>query len=184
MKRLMVAMFRPDTGHLPDPVIPAGGVRVRWFREGDRKTWARIEREAGEFPTEAAARERFAKDFPDPAWLHDRCLFIEDSAGEAVGTATAMSGQLAGRTMGRLGWVAVTPRHEGRGLGKYAVALALRRIAQEHREIYLSTQTTSVAAVSIYLRCGFVPHAYGSDDEEAWRLLSRALDRKIVFPVL
>ncbi len=175
----MVAMFRPDIDHLPEPSMLAGGFRVRWFCEGDENTWAQIECEAGEFSSAAAARARFAKDFPDPAWLHDRCLFIEDSAGEAVGTATAMSGQLAGRTMGQLGWVAVTPRHQGRGLGKCVVALALRRIAQEHRAIFLSTQTTSVAAVNIYLRCGFVPHAYGPDDEEAWQLLSRALGREI-----
>ncbi len=178
----MVAMFRPNIDNLPAPSILGDGFRIRWFREGDENTWAQIECLAGEFTSEMAAREQFLSDFPDPDMLRGRCLFVENNTGEAVGTATAMSGQLANRKMGRLGWVAVSPYYQGRGLGKWIVALALQGIAKEHREIFLTTQTTSVAAVNIYLKYGFVPHSYGPDDEEAWMLLSNALNNEIPAP--
>lgn len=148
----------------------------------DEDTWARIECLAGEFESEIAAKERFSRDFPDRAVLRDHCLFVEDHTGETVGTATVMSGRLAGREMGRLGWVAVIPEYQGRGLGKWIVALALQGIAKEHQEIFLTTQTTSVAAVGIYLRYGFVPHPYGPDDAQAWSLLSQALNHEIPAP--
>ncbi len=178
----MVAMFRPNIDDLPAPTIAGNGFRIRWFREGDENTWARVERQAGEFRSESEAKERFLSDFPDPAMLFDRCMFVENESGETVGTATAMFGQLEDRKMGRVGWVAVIPSHQGRGLGKWLVSLALQRIAKEHGEMFLTTQTTSIAAVGIYLSYGFVPYPYGSDDEEAWILLSRALHRKIPMP--
>ncbi|MHB1682362.1 MAG: GNAT family N-acetyltransferase [Bacilli bacterium] len=126
MKRLMVAMFRPNIDNLPAPSIPGDGFRIRGFGEGDENTWARIECQAGEFDSEMAAKERFLSDFPDPNMLRNCCLFVENNTGEAVGTAMTMSGQLAGRKMGRLGWVAVSPHYQERELGKWMVAVALQ----------------------------------------------------------
>lgn len=176
MKRLMVAMYRPDTDDLPLPTVRPD-LRLRWFHEGDEKDWARIEHSAGEFVSEQAAWERFSRDFPNGSALTDRCLFIENEFGDVVGTAMAISGILDGRKMGRLGWVAVMPQYQGQGVGKWVVSSAMQRIAQEYGEIYLTTQTTSIAAISIYLKYGFIPHPYGPDDKVAWRLLSEALDR-------
>ncbi|MFD1675065.1 GNAT family N-acetyltransferase [Alicyclobacillus fodiniaquatilis] len=178
MKRLMVNMYRPNSQHIP-VVEPPNGFHVRWFQAGDEATWARIEQQAGEFATETAAMERFSRDFPDVGVLADRCLFVENARGEAVGTATAMSGTLDGRHMGRLGWVAVTPAYQGYGLGKWVVSLAMQRIAKSYEEMYLTTQTTSDRAVGIYLHYGFQPFPYGADDKEAWALLAKALGREI-----
>lgn len=178
----MVAMVRPDLANLPDPPCP-DGFRVRPFRAGDVETWCRIECRAGEFSGEPAARARFLKDFADrESWLATHCLFVESMAGEAVGTAMAQSGELAGRTLGRLGWVSVIPEYQGRGIGKWVVSLALRRIAEEYGAVYLTTQTTSVAAVAMYISFGFRPCPHTPEDEEAWAILSRALDREIPAP--
>lgn len=182
MERRMVSMFRPDLLNLPEPVAPPG-FRARTYRRGDRAVWARIEHLAGEFPSEAAAGAHFLREFrAQSAFLATHCFFVEDAAGEAVGTATAMRGTLDGRPMGRLGWVGVMPRWQGMGLGRYVVALALRRLGEEHREIYLTTQTESARAVGIYLSCGFRPHPHGPDDAEAWAALSASLGRHIAAP--
>lgn len=182
MKRIMVAMLRPDMNDLPDPPRPEG-IRIRPFRPGDIETWCRIECLAGEFADEMAARARFWKDFSGrEPWLETHCLFAVNDVGEAVGTATAQEAQWAGRTIGRLGWVAVVPEFQGRGVGRWIVSQALRRIAAEHDAVCLTTQTTSITAVSLYLSFGFRPCPHTPDDEEAWALLSQALGREIPTP--
>lgn len=82
---------------LSAPTIAGNGFRIRWFRKDDENTWARVERQAGEFRSESEAKERFLSDFPDPDMLFNRCTFVDNEPGETVGTATPMFGQLEGR---------------------------------------------------------------------------------------
>ena len=61
--------------------------------------------------------------------------------------------------MGRLHWVSVDAAHQGRGLSKPLVAMALSSACCElgHREAILTTQTPSWVAIRVYHRFGFRP---------------------------
>ena len=100
MRYIALAMVRDHLDDLPAYSCPPG-FGIRTFVPGDARTWARIETLAGEFPDEDRALARFQEDYgaalPD---LEDRCFFLVDPAGAAIGTATAWRGQFAQYKLG------------------------------------------------------------------------------------
>ena len=145
--RRPAALPLPPTPTLPD------GFFARAYLPGDERHWARIEHAVGEFPTAAEALCYFSQQYaPQAALLAQRCVFIVTPDGLPVATATAW--QQGG--VNALHWVACDPAHQGRGLGRAAVAEALRRFpGEESPEIWLHTQTWSHRAVRLYHRLGF-----------------------------
>ena len=148
-------------GHLTDlpPHAPPAGFAERFYRRGEQSSWAGVETRAGEFSTIDGALEHFAREFaPFEEAMEERCVFaIDESTGAPVGTATAWYNDARGSEWGRLHWVGVVPEHQGKGIGRSLVSAALRRMTSYHTKAYLTTQTTSVAAVRIYLDVGFRP---------------------------
>ncbi len=175
--RLPLIMVREDLLNLPAPVTPAG-FSHRLYRDGDRDVWAEIETAAGEFPDVDAALRRFAEEFgPAEADMEDRCFFaVDNGSGRAVATATAWYNEERGAEWGRLHWVGALPDYHGRGLGRFLVALTLERLARDHQRAYLTTQTTSVAAVKIYLDFGFRPSFERPGCLEAWAHMRSLLE--------
>ena len=55
-------------------------------------------------------------------------------------------------------WVAVSPRHRRRGLGKWLVQCVLHHHVEvnELSKVYLRTEDYRDAAIKLYLECGFV----------------------------
>lgn len=173
-------MRRPNLRHIPEAVLPPG-YAIRTYRPGDETHWARIEHAAGEFPSPEAALGRFRDEFGAyTADMERRCLFVVDERGWPVGTTTAWRGELDGRTLGRIHWVAVAPEHQGRKLAKPLLTAALRAMAQFHEEAYLTTQTTSWKAVGMYAQYGFEPVLRRPSCPEGWRLAERLLGRTIL----
>ena len=68
-----------------------------------------------------------------------------------------------------LGWVAVVPEQQGRGLG-YIVCLAVLQHAQSQRfsQIFLRTDDHRLPAIKTYLKLGFQPWIRDPETQERW----------------
>jgi GNAT superfamily N-acetyltransferase len=176
LEPIPVIMVREDLAALPSFPLPPG-YRLRYFRRGEGPLWAEIEVSVGEFPTVEQALAHFEKEFgPFQEEMEQRCLFLEDAAGRAIGTTTAWyNPSFQGKDYGRIHWVAIRPEQQGRKLGKPLLAAALRRLADFHTRAYLTTQTTSARAIRMYLDLGFVPFITSDRCRTAWRLLASVL---------
>jgi GNAT superfamily N-acetyltransferase len=176
-------MARHDLEGIREVPVPAG-CRVRTFRPGDEATWARVETAVGEFSDEARALEHFASEFgPYAGEMRERCLFLETADGEVVGTTTAWRNPaFQGRDWGRIHWVAVTPAHQGRGLGRLLVIEALQLMRKWHTRAYLTTQTSSWVGVHLYLTLGFTPFVTVPAEEAGWALLRREVPHPLLGP--
>ncbi len=167
---------------IPQYSLPAG-FRIRLFEKGDEENWARIETSVDEFEDENTALARFEKEFgPYIDEMTGRCLFIEDEHGEAIATTTAWHGNLEdfGEGLGRIHWVGVVPEYQGRKLSKPLLSEAMNILARHHSKAYLTSQTTSYQAINMYLNYGFEPFLISPTCEEAWTLVERTLNRKII----
>lgn len=175
----------PAPGPRPEPIEetpPPPGYHLRPYGPGDEATWVAIHREAEQHHDEVSAA-LFRREFgADEALLAARQLYLCDARGEALGTATAWvndcadyAGSGAGPGSGddgwgRIHWVAVVPRAQGRGLGRALVAALCRRFrALGHRRVYLTTETVRLPAIAMYRAFGFRPDARDESERRIWR---------------
>jgi len=181
MQHIKLQMIRKNLNDIPKHELPAG-YSFKLFEPGDEQLWANIETRVDEFKTETDALERFGREFGDRLdEMGDRCLFLMNAGGEAVGTATAWYGDLEGdgNVRGRIHWVGIVPEYQGRGLSKPLLGEAMEILAAFHDAAYLTSQTTSWQAVNMYLNFGFRPVRLDDDYEAAWSLLEEKLGRVI-----
>jgi len=152
-------MRREAGAPVPQYALPKG-YRFSLYRSGDESDWARIETSVLEFDSEFAALLLFKEKFaPHAAELRRRCLFVEDSGGAKVATATAWWSDVGGERRAWLLWVGVEPRRQGLGLGKAIIARATELLVELNGDVplFLKTQTWSYKAIGIYRACGFEP---------------------------
>lgn len=197
-----LAMRRDTLEQLPENLLPPG-YTLRLYQPGDEHHWARIERSAEEFTTEAAALAAFQKDFgKHPEALPERMLFLLDAEGLPVGTAAAWFGRpIASQALdfgaavqqcprpsvslavgphenkGHLHWVGIAQEHQGKGLCKPLVTAALRLLRElGHQDAFLTTQTPSWVAIRVYLQSGFRPASGECEEEqEGWAIVREKL---------
>lgn len=183
MERVKVVMVNFNLKQPSVPLLPLG-YRIRNFCPGDALLWAEIEAAAGEFESTEEALERFAQEFgPHTDEMQRRCLFLENEAGRAVGTATAWyDNSFKGQRWGRLHWVGIHPEYQGQKLARPLVAAALARLSQLHSRAYLTSQTTSYKAIKLYLDYGFVPDMTAPDSQKAWSILQQVLQHPALKP--
>ncbi len=171
-----VQMTRADLGNLPHAPLPPG-FRVRPFADGaDPALWVAIIR-GGEtfFTIEDDLWER-AFGFDLPA-ARERVFFVETDTGEPVGTVAAWYGSDEKAEWGRIHWITMLPAYQGQGIGKAALAYALRRLAElGHQAVYLETSTARLPALQMYLRFGFVPAYDRPDARDAWSAVAPHLN--------
>lgn len=150
MKRTPSARMR--SYDLPD------GYSFAYFKPGDESDWGAIEYSVGEFETADEGKRRFEKDFLQ--YLDEvkrRTLFIENSKGDKIATATAWWDYTGKKRHPLLHWVAVHPEHQGKGLGKALIARIVEEMVhiEGQQDFYLSTQTWSHKAIKLYEWVGF-----------------------------
>jgi ribosomal protein S18 acetylase RimI-like enzyme len=171
-----LTMELDDVARVPVVELPEG-FAFSLYAPGDEAAWARIEHQAGEFSDDQKALGHFAKEFGKREQeMRERCLFLRAPDGEAIGTSTAWYGERGGGVIGRLHWVAIVPRFQGRGLAKPLVSAAMALMRGRHASAYLTTQTTSWIAVKIYLDFGFRPVFDRPESGEAWAVMAAVLD--------
>jgi mycothiol synthase len=77
---------------------------------------------------------------------------------------------------GELGWVAGSPAHAGRGLGRAVCAAVVRRfVCAGYRRIYLKTDDLRLPALKVYLGLGFVPFLFADDMPGRWQAICEKL---------
>ena len=100
-------------------------------------------------------------------------IFLTDH-GVPFATATAWFGEDGeDPAEGRLHWVGMDAAHQGRGLSKPLVSLAMHRLQTlGYTSAYLTTQTASWVAIKVYHRFGFRPDVRTEKEIEGWQIVS------------
>lgn len=166
-------MFRPSLADLPSPALAKGyGWRIL-ENAGDECAWERIVDRAFRRPAGSHSFDRILRS--DTAFREDRIFFVTVE-GDPVGTATAYTRPTFMERAGMLHFVAVSPSHTGRGLGRAVSLLALRRmVADGFPRAWLSTDDFRLSAIATYLGLGFDPLLVHENQRERWRAVLRRL---------
>lgn len=170
-----VRMVRPHLDNIPKAAFPEG-FGIRTLRRDEGPLWTDVQRDAEEILT--IQDDLFARQFgDDPEGIEQRCFFITNPKGAAVGTISAWyKRDTPGEDVGRVHWVAVRPTYQGRGLARAGLAYTLRRLAQWHSSALLDTSTLRLPALKLYLDFGFVPDLDSPDAVAAWRAVGAVLN--------
>ncbi len=188
MENIPLIMIVNNINALHEYALPEN-YRSRHFNRGDESIWAEVEKEAGEFASVQSGIEQLQKEFgPFMGEFEKRCFFIENNEGKAIGTATAWYSSVLDdynkdfqdMSWGRLHWVGIREDYQGKKLGKPLVSIAIKRLTQLHKKVYLTTQTTSIKAVNMYLDFGFVPYVSTETCEKGWRLMAHELNHPVL----
>ena len=156
------------------------GFRFVLFQEGDEKHWVDIEVSSGEFLSFDEGIEAFNYYYGHCyEELKKRCIFIENSEGEKVATATAFYADYPiGDITGYVHWVSVKKEYQGKGLSKPLVSMALLKMKElGHKGTFLHTQTHTWLAVKVYLDMGFVP-ILNENDYLGWQIIKNLTNHK------
>lgn len=161
LPHIYVLMVKRDPACYPRYELPQG-YDFCMFEPGNERDWARIQWEAGQFPTEEGALSAFQKVYaPRPEELPRRCFFVRDGEGRRIAAASLWFGDHFGEEMpNRLHYVAVCPGHEGRGIAKAMVTRALDlfgALGFDH-PTYLTTETGTWPATMLYRLFGYEPY--------------------------
>lgn len=147
----------------------APGYELRRMQPGEEAAWAAVlnsARDLGEWNEERALHSfegqgRVWREAVHLVWLGD----------EAVGTTCV---QLHDDTPDEpeLGWVAVLPAHQGKGLGAAVCAEVLGFLkANGHDRCYLGTDDHRLPAIKSYLNLGFRPYMEHESYPDRWRAI-------------
>ncbi len=174
---LMLERNLNDLPHFPLPE----GYRYVFYQEGDRDRWIDIEKSAKEFTSYEQGLESWNRYYGGREnTLTNRMVFIEDTDGRKVATATAYY-DVRGTDQsgdGWLHWVAVRREYQGRGLAKPLITHVLdimRCLGYTHAKI--PTQTTTWLACKVYLDLGFRPIPENAvHSRDGWRIVKALTD--------
>ncbi|MDD5190473.1 MAG: GNAT family N-acetyltransferase [Dehalococcoidales bacterium] len=157
---LGVLMEKLDTGKYPNYGLPSGFTFVR-YEAGFEHAWSQLQYGLGQTNSLSEAEQIFQDEFlSNPEALLKKCVFVQDSIGNIVASASLWRGNHFGKELQRVHWVGVLEQHQGKGIAK----ALLTRIFDIYRGmgfsdyIYLTSQTWSYPAINIYLSFGFKPY--------------------------
>jgi len=167
-----VRMTRENLENIPKCALPAG-YAIRWYRPGDEDTWHRIQSLADKYTK--VTSDLFTGEFgTDAKVLSERQCFLYDGDNDAIGTASAWFAEQEGRYLGRVHWLAIVPRYQGKGLATPLLAAVCDRLKSlGHCKTFLTTQTCRVPAINLYAKFGFVPVIESDADRQIWKELAR-----------
>lgn len=164
------------SGKSPDP-LPVSGYSVRVLPRSLDDWWIDIHRKAvpvWKAPDLARWLDRYRM-----LALPDGILVATDVAtGSPVATAGSIANSKEGvfSQGGQLAWVATVPEHRGRGLASWLSALATIRLQRDgHGTIFLCTGDDLTSAIRVYLRLGYLPCLYASDQRDRWARICEAI---------
>ena len=172
-----VVMIHEDLSSFREQHIMPEGYTLSRFRTGENKQWAELQNTTDSFESIAQAISFFEDNFGQcEDVLTNDCYFLRNNMDEYIGSAMAWYGENPfDESYGRIHWVVVRPDHRGVGLGKQLICFTLEQLKKRYQRAYLTTQTTSFPAISIYLNFGFRPSVKTEQDVRAWTLLREIL---------
>ena len=160
---------------IPSFSLP-GGFGFAFCSPDDRDAWIEIEMSAGECIDREEGLKYWNMYFESrKAELPGRMVFIENSGGEKVATATMLYDIQKGDNGEEawLHWVAVKKDFQGKGLSKPLVSCVLNLMkASGYSSVKLSTHTWANLACRVYMDMGFRPCPESlSECPEGWRII-------------
>jgi GNAT superfamily N-acetyltransferase len=161
-----VLMEKTDTAAFPQYALPEG-YAFRLFEPGMEEEFAQLQYLVGGSNSIESAREIFIREFSGELdVLRSRMLYVTAPGGECAGTACLWYGDHLGKNRPRVHWVAVHPSHQNKGLCKALLTRLFElynTLGLEH-SVYLTTQTWSYKAISVYIEYGFNPYICENPD--------------------
>ncbi|MGL4865864.1 MAG: GNAT family N-acetyltransferase [Cetobacterium sp.] len=155
--------------------LPEGYEFIR-YKPGMIDRWVEIQL-ASKHILEKSEGELYFKEvfLQNEDFLKEVMVFIRDEKGGLVGTGAIWEGKYFPEDMNkkyRLHWIAVDPKHGGKGLAKALVSelLSIFRDKKMGEGLYLSTQTCSYVAIKIYLYFGFIPYDL-KNNRKGWNIV-------------
>lgn len=171
-----ILMTRQSLEAFPVFPVPKGFVQ-RSYEPGFENHWVAIHLAAEkEIPINMELfRLRFGH---DPSVIAARQIYIFKQENQPVGTITAwFDTDFEGQNFGRLHFLAVTPECQRKGLAKVLMSSGLQRLKElGHTQAYLSTSSTRIGAIRLYLQFGFVPLIRTAEDHSLWQQILRAIE--------
>jgi mycothiol synthase len=156
----------------PVPNVPAE-YTLRTYRPQDKDAYLKLMAEAG-FAT-------FNEDLLNAGLLRvlPKGLFVVEhkKTDQLAATTMATHNPIPEHPFGgELGWVAGSPAHSGKGLGKaVCAAVTARFISAGYDRIYLKTDDWRLPAIKVYFQLGYAPFLYAEGMEERWKAVCGAL---------
>lgn len=156
----------PGTPIANDP-LPEGYSFSNFSSDEDRLTWGRICLD-GLLADDCDLADAYEKRITARTdIIPERDLFFLDYLGEHIGTITAYIHR--DKMIGDVHMVSIRTDFRGRGLQKYMMQLALRKLeAEGARYVFLTTDEWRRAAVKGYLSAGFLPVEYDIGMQDRW----------------
>lgn len=172
-------MMRENLDDFPEFALPKH-FSMRWYQPGDENIWRQVQSVADKL--NEITPELFSKQFGnDMSLISQRQIYLLDSQGRAIGTATAwFNDNFEGSRVGRIHWLAILPEHQGNGLGKPLMTGLCRRLKNlGHARTYLSTASMRIPAINLYLKFGFAPLIRNEAEAAIWSELQPRLKFKL-----
>lgn len=159
-----------------DAALPAG-YTFAGHQDGMEEAWANILVGTDMSDSREHALECFQEFKENLPLTRERMLFVRDTSGEAIATATLWQSEWEGESLARVHWVGVLPQHEGKGIAKAMLSRLFRRYDELglRGSVFLVTQSWSYPAIHIYQKYGFAPAP--SDPPEAWKCIFSMLEK-------
>ncbi len=139
-----------------EPLSLPKGYCIAPYKRGDEEAWLAIHRDADHFSK--VPPSLFGEQFGmDELILQERVFFLYYKR-ETIGTAAAWYNRSYKEgEWGRIHWVAIKEKYQGRGLGKALLSFVCKQLViLGYQRAYLSTALERERAVLLYKRVGFV----------------------------
>lgn len=158
-----------------------------------KDAWIKLHVALGQIKDIESGYQYFEETFEtQPEALKKQMILLVDSCGNLVGTSSVWEGYHFNKKRYRVHWVGVDENHQRKGLAK---ALLLKTIElyesmQLEDPLYLTTQTNSYVAISMYLKLGFEPYkgsmpenfhankdTFEIENQKAWNIIEEQISK-------
>ena len=155
--------------YTPQPPVIKTGYTIRHFREGDEKTWAKVQNTI--FDSSSTPKDFWQQGFlgvNKHADFDESGFFFPEKDGEAVGICAGLilhdRVKINGTFPGGIGWTGVIEAHRGSGLGRALMVSSLNYLADKGIAMTeVGTQFYRTTAVNLYEGLGFCIHRASFD---------------------
>jgi mycothiol synthase len=157
----------------PKVMTPRAGYTLRQFNTNDKEKYSML--------LSSCELLGFSFSYWEKHILPNGFFVVEHNATGVLvaGCMAAHHPTIRHHRAGTLGWLAVDPKHRGRGLGgAVSSAVTARLLEVGYQRLYLETQDIRLAAIKIYLKLGWVPLLYKEDMCERWKIIFEKLSLK------
>ncbi len=157
-------------GQEPSPVPAPSGYSVRQYTNSDEADYIELLTSAGFDGWDSARVSQLTRQVLPGGFFVVECTRTGELAATAVAQHSPSDLHPHG---GELGWVAASPQHRGRRLGRTVCSAALARLMDAgYEDIYLKTDDFRLPAIKTYLALGFQPLLFCEGMSERWQAVT------------